>query len=149
MKGIRMTVLDVLQNKNREIVKVRAQDLLLSATRKMAEYRVGAAVVENDRMRLVGILSERDVVRAIAQDGPDSLARTVDRYMTTSVARCSPSDRVEKAMAKMIMGKTRHLLVSEGDAISSVVSLGDLVRYRLKEKELEAAVLLDLARMHS
>ena len=106
-------------------------------------------VVEDPAARMVGIFSERDFVNAVARQGETALSRPVSELMSSPVATCSPSDRIEDMLAKMTMARYRHLPVVDNGQLVGMVSIGDLVKQRLEEKELETNVLLDLQRMRA
>ena len=144
-----MLVADVLHSKGPEVVKVRPADSVVLAVRKLAEHRIGALVVENQWMKLVGIFSERDFVNAIARDGAVALGFEVHQLMSSPIISCRSSDRIDAALAAMTLAKVRHLPVIDDGRLRGIVSIGDLVKHRLDEKELEASVLLDLSRMHA
>ena len=144
-----MLISDVLRVKGHQVVKVRTADTVALAVRKLAENRIGALVVEDQWMHLVGIFSERDFVNAIARDGAAVLGFDVRQLMSSPIISCRSSDRVDAALATMTLAKIRHLPVIEGNALKGIVSIGDLVKNRLDEKELEANVLLDLSRMRA
>jgi CBS domain-containing protein len=142
-----MLITDVLHSKGDDVVKVRPSDSVVLAVRKLAEYRIGALVVESPWMRLVGVFSERDFVNAIARDGAAALGLEVHQLMSTPIISCRSSDRIDAALATMTLAKVRHLPVIDAGQLRGIVSIGDLVKYRLDEKELEANVLLELSRM--
>jgi CBS domain-containing protein len=144
---IGVTIIEILNKKGRQIIKVRLNDTVLAVVRKLAEHRIGAVVVEDDRMRPVGIFSERDFVDATAKFGSEALTKSAKSLMTAPFISFRPTDDVDDAMAKMTLARIRHLPVMEEDALLGIVSIGDLVKHRLDEKALEAAVLLDLSRM--
>jgi CBS domain-containing protein len=144
-----MSIRDILRHKGHDVVKVRPADTVLSAVGRLAEQRIGALVVESDRMRPIGIFSERDFVNAVARYGAAALAMSVESLMSAPIVSCGPSDRVETAMATMTLAKVRHLPVMEDGRLLGIVSIGDLVKHRLDEKMLEADVLLDLARLRA
>lgn len=144
-----MSIADVLHSKGHEVVKVHATDTVSSAVHKLAEHRIGAVVVEDAWMRIAGIFSERDFLNAIDEHGSAALSEPVEHFMTSPVVSCGPSDRVESAMATMTLAKIRHLPVMDAGRLIGIVSIGDLVKYRLEEKALEANVLLDLTRMRA
>jgi CBS domain-containing protein len=144
-----MLVADVLRSKGRDVVQARPSDSILHAVRKLAEYRIGAMVVTNQWMKSVGIISERDIVNAIARDGAAALNAEVRDLMSSPVITCNSSDRIDAALALMTLKKIRHLPVVEQGELAGIVSIGDLVKRRLDEKELEASVLLELSRMHA
>jgi CBS domain-containing protein len=142
-----MTIADILNLKGHEVVKARTTDTVLAAVRLMAQRRIGAVVVEDPWMRPVGIFTERDFVNATPEKGAAVLETTVESLMTTPLITCRPSDRVETVQATMTLAKIRHLPVMDDGKLVGIVSIGDLVKHRLDEKELEANVLLDLTRM--
>ncbi|HUD61386.1 MAG TPA: CBS domain-containing protein [Acetobacteraceae bacterium] len=143
-----MLIRDVLHLKGGDVVKVRAADTVALAVRKLAQHRIGAVVVENQWMKLVGIFSERDFVNAIAREGAAVLGFDVQQLMSSPIISCHSSDRIDAALLAMTLAKVRHLPVIDDGELRGIISIGDLVKYRLDEKELEANVLLDLSRMH-
>ena len=143
-----MLIRDVLHIKGGDVVKVRAADTVALAVHKLAEHRIGALVVENQWMKLVGIFSERDFVNAIAREGAAVLGFDVQQLMSSPIISCHSSDRIDAALSVMTLAKIRHLPVIDDGKLRGIISIGDLVKYRLDEKELEANVLLDLSRMH-
>ena len=142
-----MQISDVLHTKGRTVITVQATDTVTSVVRLLAEKRIGAVVVEDPRQQMVGIISERDLVNAVAREGGAALGREVRALMTTKVITCTPADRIEAVLARMTMSRIRHLPVIEAGRLVGMISIGDLVHHRLSEKELEAGVLLDIARM--
>jgi len=144
-----MSISDVLRGKGHEVVKVRTTDTVQAAVRKLADHRIGAVVVEDAWMRHVGIFSERDFVNAVAAYGAEALMFKVERLMSSPMVTCRLTDKVETAMGAMTLAKIRHLPVEEDGRLIGIVSIGDLVKCRLDEKELEANVLLDIARLHA
>ncbi len=144
-----MLISDVLRSKGRHVVKARTADTVALAVNKLAENRIGALVVEDQWMHLVGIFSERDFVNAIARDGAAVLGFDVRQLMSSPIISCRSTDRIDAALATMTLAKIRHLPVIEDNVLKGIVSIGDLVKHRLDEKELEANVLLDLSRMRA
>jgi CBS domain-containing protein len=144
-----MLIADVLHSKGHDVVKVRPIDTVETAVRKLSEHRIGALVVENQWMKLVGIFSERDFVNAIAHNGADALRFQVQQLMSSRVITCRSSDRIDAALAAMTLAKSRHLPVVDDGELRGIVSIGDLVKHRLDEKELEANVLLELSRLRA
>ena len=142
-----MLIADVLNTKGCDVVKIHTGDTVALAVHKLSEHRIGALVVENPWMKLVGIFSERDFVSAIARDGADALGFNVQQLMSSPIISCCSFDRIDTALATMTLGKVRHLPVIDNDKLKGIVSIGDLVKHRLNEKELEANVLLELSRM--
>ena len=100
-------------------------------------------------MKPVGVFSERDFIDAIASDGATVLEFEVQRLMSAPIISCRTSDRVDAVLATMTTSRIRHLPVIEERSLRGIVSIGDLVKHRLDEKELEASVLLEISRMRA
>jgi CBS domain-containing protein len=144
-----MFISDVLHVKGHHVVRVRPTDSVEFAIRKLAEHRIGAVVVEDRWMKPVGIFSERDFIRATAHEGAAVLGQEVRQLMTSPIMSCRSSERADAALATMTLARIRHLPVIDDGELKGIVSIGDLVKHRLDEKELEASVLLDIARLHA
>ena len=144
-----MLISDVLKIKGRNVVMVRPTDTVALAVSKFAEHRIGAVVVEDQWMKPVGVFSERDLVNAIARDGAAVLSFEVRQLMSSPIVSCRSSDRIDAVLATMTLARIRHLPVIDTGTLKGIVSIGDLVKHRLDEKELEASVLLDLSRLHA
>jgi CBS domain-containing protein len=97
----------------------------------------------------IGIFSERDFINAIARDGAQVLGFEVQQLMSRLIISYHSSDRVDAMLARMTIERIRHLPVIDDRELKGIVSIGDLVKHRLDEKELEASVLLDISRMRS
>jgi CBS domain-containing protein len=144
-----MLISDVLRTKGHHIERIRPTDSVEVAVRKLAEHRIGALVVEDRWMKPVGIFSERDFINAVAREGAAVLGFQVQQLMSTPMLTCRSSDRIEAVLATMTMSRIRHLPVLEDNELKGIVSIGDLVKRRLDEKELEASVLRDIQRMRA
>ncbi len=144
-----MSVSDVLKHKGNIVITVRATDGVAHAVHELADHHIGAVMVEDQWMKPVGILSERDIINAIASKGAGVLNSDVASLMSSPVRSCRSTDRVEAVMATMTMARVRHVPVIDDGVLKGIVSIGDLVKHRLDEKELEANVLLDLSRVHA
>ena len=144
-----MLIADVLHGKGSDVAKVHTADTVAAAVRKLADRKIGALVVEDQWMKLVGIFSERDFVNAVADHGAAALEYRVETLMTSPIISCRSTDRVDAALATMTVGRIRHLPVIDAGLLKGIVSIGDLVKHRLDEKELEANVLLELSRMRA
>jgi CBS domain-containing protein len=144
-----MLISDVLKTKGHNVVMVRPTDTVAVAVARLAEHRIGAVVVEDQWMKPVGIFSERDFVCAVARDGAAVLGFQVGQIMSSPIISCRSSERIDAVLATMTLAKVRHVPVIDVGDLKGIVSIGDLVKHRLDEKELEAAVLLDLSRMHA
>jgi CBS domain-containing protein len=147
MEGVHMLIAEVLHGKGRDVIEVHTTDTVREAVRKLAAHRIGAVVVEDQWMKPVGIFSERDFVNAVADRGAAVLDLPVKDLMSAPIVSCSATDRIDAALAVMTLGRIRHLPVIEGGVLKGIVSIGDLVKHRLDEKELEASVLLEISRM--
>ena len=144
-----MLISEILRSKGDNVVKIRATDSIRLAVRMLAEHRIGSLVVEDQTAKLVGIFSERDFINAIARDGATVLGLNVQELMTKRIISCRSTDRVDAVLATMTNVRIRHLPVIDDGDLKGLVSIGDLVKYRLDEKELEASVLLDISRMRA
>jgi CBS domain-containing protein len=139
-----MQVRDILKDKGRNIVAIGDGATLAEAARTLADHRIGAVIVQALGGTLVGILSERDLVRAIAEDGSLALSRSVAAYMTRNVATCAEHDTVEGLMEMMTPGRFRHVpVMDERHKLSGLVSIGDVVKSRIAETVNEANSLRD------
>ena len=136
-----MLVKHILGEKGREIIAITADATLSEAARLLARKRIGAVIVRDEAGALAGILSERDVVRAVADESVSALARPVSAYMTRAVATCCETDSVENLMEMMTIGRFRHVPVVDSDRITGIVSIGDVVKTRIAETVQEAATL--------
>jgi CBS domain-containing protein len=138
-----MKVREILDHKGGRVITIRPDATLSTAIHRLALERIGALVVSEDGVTIAGILSERDVVRALAEDGAAILApdRHVRDLMTTGVRTCGPEDTVKAVMAEMTRHRIRHLPVVADRRLVGVVSIGDVVKSRLDEMELETVVL--------
>ena len=137
-----MKIAEILKAKGRAVATIHPEQSVATAVREMRFREVGALVVTTDGVRLVGIVSERDVVRALV-DEPNVVGRRVGDIMTTALITCTPDQTVTHAMAVMTARRHRHLPVLEGNQLAGIVSIGDLVKARLEELEFESNVLRD------
>ena len=136
-----MLVKHILGDKGREVVAISADAMLSEAARLLARRRIGAVVVRDESGALAGILSERDVVRAVADSSVAALARPVSTYMTRAVATCGETDTVEDIMEMMTVGRFRHVPVLDNGLVTGLVSIGDVVKTRIEETVQEATEL--------
>jgi CBS domain-containing protein len=138
-----MTVKAILAAKGGAIISIEPTATLESAAKKLSEHKIGALVVLGPDRRVIGILSERDIVRSLADEGAGALAQPLAQVMTRKVVTCGQSDTVGVLMERMTTGKFRHVPVVEQDQIVGIVSIGDVVKHRLHEMERESAALRD------
>jgi CBS domain-containing protein len=142
-----MFISDVLRKKGNSVAAVLPTDTVQSAVRKLAELGIGAVVVQDRWQKLVGIFSERDLVRLLNREWKGALEHRIEDVMTRSVITCRSSDRIDSVLSVITLNKVRHMPVVDNGALVGIVSIGDLVKQRLDEKEMEAGVLLEIARM--
>ncbi len=133
-----MTVKAILDSKGRDVLTLGPNDKLADAIRTLAEHRVGALVITNGDRKIVGILSERDVVRVIAQRGDGALELSVREAMTPKVKICNENHTVNEIMEIMTTGRFRHLPVEKDGLLHGIVSIGDVVKRRIEDVEREA-----------
>jgi CBS domain-containing protein len=138
-----MNVAAILKHKGRTVTTTGPETLLIDVARKLAAKRIGAIVVTNDKGAVAGIVSERDVIRALAEQGPECLARPVSETMTHQVVTCRDEDTLDELMALMTTRRFRHLPVVTGGALAGIVSIGDVVKHHIAEVEMEASAMRD------
>src|SRR5712692_10626821 len=138
-----MNVREILSVKGREVVTIDPNANLATAAKVLAERRIGALVVTGPEDRIVGILSERDIVTALAKCGIDALETKITKVMTRKITTCSLSDTISSIMESMTAGKFRHVPVVEQGRLAGIISIGDVVKHRLMEMENEQAALRD------
>ena len=136
-----MNVEYILARKGREVRTIAPGASLEDALQRLRAERIGALVVSADGARIAGILSDRDILDAIADRGCDVLGESVGSLMTAKVFTCSREDRVSAIMALITDRRIRHVPVVEGGRLCGMVSIGDVVKQRLDEIEGEAAAL--------
>lgn len=137
-----MQVRHILGEKGGNVIGIGRDGSLADAARLLAERRIGALVVQDEAGALAGILSERDLVRAMAADGAGAMTQKVERYLTREVVTCRLSDTTEALMEMMTRGRFRHLpVLDDHGALCGLVSIGDVVKSRIAETEREAADL--------
>jgi CBS domain-containing protein len=138
-----MKVAEILKNKEARVVTMRPGSTIDTVVHRMRLERIGAVIVSPDGKSVVGILSERDILRALAEHGTALLDLKAEDLMTHEVVTCSREDTLQNVMVKMTQRRIRHLPVVEQGQLVGIVSIGDAVKSRLEEVELEASVLRD------
>ena len=138
-----MHVKNILSAKGSNVISIEPTATLETAVRTLTENKIGALLVLGPDRRVIGILSERDIVRVLAQHGASVLAQPLSQVMTRKVVTCSPAETIGVIMERMTAGKFRHVPVIEQEQIVGIVSIGDVVKYRLQEMEHESAALRD------
>lgn len=140
-----MHVADILKAKGPDVITVRPDLSIEHLVQRLRIANVGALVVSQSGTTVDGIISERDIARGLAEHGADVLNCTVADLMTHAVVTCSPGDALAHVAKIMTQRRIRHLPVIDEKALVGIISIGDVVRYRLDELELEANVLRDYA----
>jgi CBS domain-containing protein len=138
-----MTVKTILSTKGRDVVTIEPTVTLATAIAALAAHRIGALVVLGADQRVIGIVSERDIVRAISERGDGALHDPVAQVMTRAVVTCTENETISEIMERMTKGKFRHVPVIEQERLVGIVSIGDVVKHRLLEMERESAALRD------
>ncbi|MEO3385713.1 CBS domain-containing protein [Mesorhizobium sp. CAU 1741] len=133
-----MTVKTILEQKGTDVVTIEPGAKLARAAQLLGERRIGAVVVTDGDGGIVGILSERDIVRAVGEAGAQALELNVDKVMTSKVSTCSESHTINSVMEIMTRGRFRHLPVEKGGRLAGIISIGDVVKWRIREVEREA-----------
>jgi len=141
-----MNVKAILATKGDGVVTIEPNVTVEAAVAVLAKHRIGALVVLGADQRVIGILSERDIVRSLAELGPEALSVQLSQVMTRKVVTCGESETVSGIMERMTNGKFRHVPVIEQDRLVGIVSIGDVVKHRLSEIEIESAALRDYIR---
>jgi CBS domain-containing protein len=138
-----MNVKTMLSLKGSQVITIEPHATLAAAVAVLAKHRIGALVVLGADQRVIGILSERDIVRALAELGADALTTPLAQVMTRKVVTCGEAETVAVIMERMTTGKFRHVPVLDQDQLVGIVSIGDVVKHRLSEIEHESAALRD------
>ena len=137
-----MTIGAILHGRTSAVISARPDDTVRAVIDLLAQHRIGAVpVVEGES--IVGIFSERDLVRLMSSYGPEALDRRLDEVMTRSPVTCGPDMAVIGALSQMTQKRIRHLPVVDGSRLVGFVSIGDLVKYRIDKIEAEAAAMRD------
>jgi CBS domain-containing protein len=140
-----MSVEAILKTKGSNVFTVRPEHSVADAAALLTNKKVGVAVVCDAKGKLVGVLSERDIVKGLSQFGKGALEMPVRNVMSSPVVTCGPSDSVKAVMEVMTERRIRHLPVIEKDELLGIVSIGDAVNFRLHEAQMEMNVLRDFA----
>lgn len=138
-----MKVEAILGAKGNRVVSVRPDMSVVAVAQRLKAEHIGAVVVSDDDRRVLGMLSERDIVHALATQGERALGMVAADLMTRTVITCAPGDSVAHLMQVMTQRRIRHLPVLRDGALAGMVSIGDVVKNRIEESELETRVLRD------
>ena len=134
-------VSSVLKHKGHDVVTVAPQQTVAWVVRVLAQNRIGAVPVINQEGQLIGIISERDIIRGMSEHADAVLTLAVDQLMTRDVRTCSSDDQLVDLMEVMTLQRIRHLPVIQNGALHGIVSIGDVVKQRLEEVQSEAEEL--------
>lgn len=138
-----MNVAQLLGDKGHEVVSVQPHLTLAEAVRTLSQHRIGAVLVTGADGGLVGILSERDIIRALGQSGAAVLGEPVSRAMTAKVVTCRLQTSVDELMEIMTSGRFRHVPIIDNGRIAGIVSIGDVVKHRVAAIEAESQAMRD------
>lgn len=136
-----MNVASILKLKGRAVSTARPDASLLDVAQKLSAKKIGAIVVVGDSGHVVGIISERDIIRAIAVRGADALTQSVSEVMTRNIVSCQETSEIDELMETMTKGRFRHVPVIEAGALVGIVSIGDVVKHHVAEVEMEVSAM--------
>jgi CBS domain-containing protein len=142
-----MTVQRVLATKGHDILTIQPHRTLAEAAGVLGEKRIGALLVTGAQGELLGILSERDLVRAIGKEGAAALAHAVSKHMTAKVVTTTPAAKLDDVMVLMTQGRFRHVPVMNNGKLAGLISIGDVVKHRVADIEADAKALRDYIAM--
>jgi CBS domain-containing protein len=142
-----MTVKRVHASKTQELISTQPHRTLGEAASMLASRRIGAVVVTGADGDLLGILSERDIIRAIGEHGAAALEKPVSKFMTAKVVTCSMATTLDHLMQMMTAGRFRHVPIVENGKLQGIISIGDVVKARVAEFETEAKAMRDYIAM--
>jgi CBS domain-containing protein len=140
-----MKVASILEAKGAHVVTVRPNETIQHAAAKLRLEGVGALIVSHDGVTLDGIVTERDITKGFADFGADLASKHVRDLMEWGVLTCKPDDGIAYVARLMTNRRLRHLPVTDGSRLAGIVSVGDILKYRLDEVELESRVMQDVA----
>ena len=141
-----MTVKAILKSKGSAVLTSKGHTTLSDAARMMSERRIGSLLITDDHGAIAGILSERDIVRAVAKLGERALNSAIADAMTRDVMTCVEDEPINEIMSRMTSGKFRHLPVVADGKLIGIISIGDVVKSRVEEMETETQAMRDYIR---
>jgi CBS domain-containing protein len=141
-----MNVAAILRHKGRAVTTARPTTTLLEVADKLAAKRIGAILIVGTRGEIAGIVSERDIIRALSVRGHDCLTEPVSETMTKHVVTCEETDTLDELMAMMTARRFRHLPVMADGALVGIISIGDVVKHHVSEVEMEATAMREYIR---
>lgn len=138
-----MNISTILKSKGRQVTTVAPSTTVMAVAQLLAEQRIGAVVVTGNDGQVRGIVSERDIVMAVAAGGAGRLEARADEIMTSNPRTCREADTIDHIMSEMTARRFRHFPVVENGALVGIVSIGDIVKLRIAEAEMETAAMRD------
>lgn len=142
-----MIVSHILNQKGRDVATTRPHLTMADVVRHLSDRKIGALVVTGADGAVLGIVSERDVVKALAMGGAAALGDPLSRYMTAKVVTCAPEDHIDTVMESMTAGKFRHMPVEADGKLAGIISIGDVVKARIEQMASESQALRDYITM--
>jgi CBS domain-containing protein len=136
-----MSIAAILKQKGRAVTTARPTMTLMEVANMLAAKRIGAIVIVGARGEVAGIISERDIIRALSVVGPDCLTQPVSQSMTNKVVTCQETDTLEELMAMMTARRFRHLPVMADEVLVGIISIGDMVKHHVAELKMEATAM--------
>ena len=141
-----MYVAEILRAKGAEVVTIVQTETVEAAAKVLREKKFGSLTVRDRSGKLAGIITERDIIRAVADKGASGLTYKVEDFMTREVRTCKTSASIKEVMELMALRRIRHVPVVENGELLGMISSNDVVKYRLEERAAEVAVMRDVAR---
>lgn len=139
-----MRVADLLRHKKNDVVSIEPESSVAAAARLLMGHGIGGLPVVARDGRLAGFIAERDIVQAVDQNGGSVAGLSVERVMRRPAPACAAAEPLYDVMARMTRDRLRHLVVVDGERITGVISVGDIVKHRLEQLETETGVLRDV-----
>ncbi len=136
-----MNIGHILKSKARGVATAQPKDTIQDVATRLSQRKIGAVVIVGDNGKVAGIISERDIIRRLAEHGADALAMLAEQGMTREVVSCNRSSTLDEIMEAMTNGRFRHLPVIEDGGLVGIVSIGDVVKYHTAEVELEVTAM--------
>ncbi len=143
-----MHVKEILNKKGNQVVTIDPEKTIARAVNTLANQNIGAIVVVDSSEKVIGLLAERDIIRGNANHGTEVFALRVKDLMVHEIYTCTPDDDIKDIMSTMTHRRVRHVPVVVGGKLIGIISIGDVVKNRLEETQLEVSVLRDYARSH-
>ncbi len=138
-----MNVAAILKVKGKSVATAPPEDTVESVARKLASRRIGAIVIVGEGGHVIGIISERDIIRVVAEQGATALHQPVSEVMTKNVMTCNEASTIDQMMSIMTQGRFRHVPVIDDGSLVGIISIGDVVKHHIAEVEMEVTAMRD------